>query len=235
MYSNIIEMKHIEHVFFDLDHTLWDFEKNSDLAFKKVFDKQSVAINLDQFLEVYRPLNKQYWKLYREEKVSKSELRYGRLKKTFDALEFVISDGLIDVIAIEYLDFLADFNHLFENVIEILEYLHGKYQLHIITNGFEEIQVKKLENSKILRYFDIVVTSESVGCKKPNPKVFNYAIEKANAKNTTSVMIGDSIEADIEGALCIGMKAIHVNFEKEKVSNVNFNSITSLLDIKKYL
>ncbi len=235
MYSNIMEMKHIEHVFFDLDHTLWDFEKNSDLAFKKVFDRQSVTINLDQFLEIYKPLNKQYWKLYRDEKVSKSELRYGRLKKTFDALEIVISDDLIDVIAIEYLDFLSDFNHLFENTIEILEYLHGKYQLHIITNGFEEIQVKKLENSKIMRYFDIVVTSESVGFKKPNSKVFNYAIEKASANNTVSIMIGDSIEADIEGALNVGMKAIHVNFEKEKVDNVNFNSITSLLDIKKYL
>jgi putative hydrolase of the HAD superfamily len=235
MYSNIIEMKHIEHVFFDLDHTLWDFEKNSDLAFKKVFDKQCVTINLDQFLEVYKPLNKQYWKLYREEKVSKSELRYGRLKKTFDALAYVISDDLINVIAIEYLDSLSEFNHLFDNTIEILEYLKGKYKLHIITNGFEEIQVKKLETSKIMRYFDVVVTSESVGFKKPNPKVFNYAIEKANAKNTTSIMIGDSIEADIEGALNIGMKAIHVNFEKEKVNNINFNSIASLLDIKQYL
>jgi putative hydrolase of the HAD superfamily len=235
MYSNIIEMKHIEHVFFDLDHTLWDFEKNSDLAFKKVFDKHSVTINLDDFLEIYKPLNKQYWKLYREEKVSKSVLRYERLKKTFDALDFIVSDGLIDLIAVEYLDFLSDFNHLFENTIEILEYLRSKYQLHIITNGFEEIQMKKLQNSKILRYFDVVVTSESLGYKKPNPKVFNYAIEKANAQNITSIMIGDSIEADIEGALNFGMKAIHVNFEKEKVNNVNFNSITSLLDIKKYL
>ncbi|KGL59631.1 YjjG family noncanonical pyrimidine nucleotidase [Polaribacter sp. Hel1_33_49] len=225
----------IQHVFFDLDHTLWDFEKNSDLAFKKVFDKQNITIDLNSFLEVYKPLNLQYWKMYREEKVTKEELRYKRLKSTFDAVNYRISDNLIDVIAIEYINFLPDFNHLFEHTFEILDYLKGKYQLHIITNGFEEIQTKKMETSKILHYFDIIVTSESVGVKKPNPKVFNFALEKANAINSASIMIGDSIEADVEGALSVGMKAIHANFEKGKVNNVNFNSITSLLDIKEYL
>ena len=90
----------IQHVFFDLDHTLWDFEKNSDLAFKKVFDKQNITIDLNSFLEVYKPLNLQYWKLYREEKVTKEELRYKRLKNTFDAVNYRISDNLIDVIAL---------------------------------------------------------------------------------------------------------------------------------------
>ena len=225
----------IQHVFFDLDHTLWDFEKNSELAFKKVFDKQNITIDLDAFLEVYKPLNLKYWKLYREEKVTKSELRYGRLKKTFDAVNYVITDDLIDIVAIEYIDFLPDFNHLFEHTFEILDYLKKKYQLHIITNGFEEIQIKKMENSKILSYFDLIVTSESVGVKKPNPKVFNFALEKANAKNCNSIMIGDSIEADINGALSVGMSAIHVHFEKEKVNNVNFHTVASLLEIKHYL
>ena len=235
MYSNIEEMKQIQHVFFDLDHTLWDFEKNSELSLKKVFDKQNMTIDLNDFLEIYKPLNIKYWKLYRDEKITKKELRYGRLKNTFDALNYLISDDLIDIIATEYINFLPDFNHLFEYTFEILDYLKEKYQLHIITNGFEEIQTKKMETSKILRYFDVIVTSESVGVKKPNPKVFNFALEKANAKNCTSIMIGDSIEADIEGALSVGMTAIHVNFENEKANNVNFNSVTSLLDIKKYL
>lgn len=225
----------IQHVFFDLDHTLWDFEKNSELSLKKVFDKQNMTIDLNDFLEIYKPLNIKYWKLYRDEKITKKELRYGRLKNTFDALNYLISDDLIDIIATEYINFLPDFNHLFEDAFEILDYLKEKYQLHIITNGFEEIQKKKMETSKILRYFDVIITSESVGVKKPNPKVFNFALEKANAKNCTSIMIGDSIEADIEGALSVGMTAIYVNFENEKVNNVNFNSVTSLIDIKKYL
>tara|TARA_B110000046_G_scaffold186039_1_gene231707 strand:+ start:6380 stop:7063 length:684 start_codon:yes stop_codon:yes gene_type:complete len=225
----------IQHVFFDLDHTLWDFEKNSDLAFKKVFDKQNITIDLNSFLTVYKPLNLQYWKLYREEKISKDELRYGRLKNTFDAVNYAITDDLIDVIAVEYIDSLPDFNHLFEYTFEILEYLKDKYQLHIITNGFEEIQIKKMESSNILHYFNSVITSESVGVKKPNPKVFYHALEVANAKKENSIMIGDNIEADVLGAINIGMQAIHCNFEQEKVVDLNIISIASLLEINQYL
>ncbi|MCI2229787.1 YjjG family noncanonical pyrimidine nucleotidase [Polaribacter sp. MSW13] len=225
----------IEHVFFDLDHTLWDFEKNSDLTFQKVFDKQNITVDLSSFLDIYKPLNKEYWKLYREEKVTKSELRYGRLKKTFDAINYTISDELIDVIAIEYIDFLPDFNHLFDYTFDILDYLKEKYQLHIITNGFEEVQTKKMKSSKIFHYFDKVITSESVGLKKPNPKVFIHALETANANTDNSIMIGDSIEADIEGAINIGLKAIHCNFENEKINSDKFVSINSLLEIKQYI
>lgn len=228
-------MTEIKHVFFDLDHTLWDFEKNSDLTFEKIFLKHKINADLVAFLKVYKPLNIKYWKLYREEKVTKTALRYERLKSTFDAINYTISDELIDVLAIDYIESLPHFNHLFEGTFEILDYLKEKYELHIITNGFEEIQTKKMESSKILHYFSNVVTSDSVGVKKPNPKVFNYALEKANAQNNNSVMIGDSIEADIEGALSVGMNVIHANFEKEKEKNVKFNSITSLLDIKQYL
>ncbi|MGK0325357.1 MAG: putative hydrolase of the HAD superfamily [Polaribacter sp.] len=225
----------IQHVFFDLDHTLWDFEKNSDLAFKKVFGKQNITIDLNSFLTVYKPLNLEYWKLYREEKISKDELRYGRLKNTFDAVNYAITDDLIDVIAVEYIDSLPDFNHLFEYTFEILEYLKDKYQLHIITNGFEEIQIKKMESSNILHYFNSVITSESVGVKKPNPKVFYHALKVANAKKENSIMIGDNIEADVLGAINIGMQAIHCNFEQEKLADLNVISIASLLEIKQYL
>ena len=228
-------MKQIQHVFFDLDHTLWDFEKNSDLAFKKVFDKQNITIDLDNFLDVYRPLNHQYWKLYREEKVTKEELRYQRLKRTFDAVNYVITDELIDIIAIEYVDFMPDFNHLFEHTFEILDYLKEKYQLHIITNGFEEIQTKKMQSSNILHYFKEIITSDSVGVKKPNPKVFNFALEVANAKNENSIMIGDNVEADIQGAIDVGMRAIHFNFVGENVIDPRFPSIKSLLELKQYL
>lgn len=228
-------MTEIKHVFFDLDHTLWDFEKNSDLTFEKIFLKHKINADLVAFLEVYKPLNIKYWKLYREEKVTKTALRYQRLKSTFDAINYTISDALIDVLAVDYIESLPSFNHLFEGTFEILDYLKEKYELHIITNGFEEIQTKKMESSKILHYFSNIVTSDSVGVKKPNPKVFNYALEKANAQNSNAVMIGDSIEADIEGALNVGMKVIHANFEKEKLENLDFNSITSLLEIKKYL
>ena len=225
----------IQHVFFDLDHTLWDFEKNSDLTFQKIFKLNDLSVDLHSFLEVYRPLNFKFWKLYREEKVTKSELRYGRLKNTFDAIDFPISDTLIYLIADQYIEHLADFNHLFDGAIEILDYLNQKYTLHIITNGFEEIQTKKMINSKIYHYFEKVITSESVGVKKPNPKVFKHALEIANANIDQAIMIGDSIEADINGALGVGMKAIHCNFDTSQVPNNLFISVSLLLEIKKFI
>jgi len=228
-------MQQIKHVFFDLDHTLWDFEKNSDLTFQKIFKTQNIDVNLDAFLKVYKPLNLQFWKLYREEKISKSELRYQRLKKAFDAIDYKISDDLINTLAIEYIEHLSDFNHLFEGTFEILEYLKAKYKLHMITNGFEEIQSKKMESSKILHYFDVIVTSESVGVKKPNPKVFHHALKVADANAENSIMIGDSIEADVSGALNIGMQAIHCNFDEVDLKEHNFTSVKSLMEIKQYL
>lgn len=228
-------MTQIQHVFFDLDHTLWDFEKNSDLTFEKIFIKHKISLKIDVFLTIYKPINHQYWKLFSEEKVSKSQLRYGRLKDTFDALNYTVSDDLIDEIANNYLDFLPDFNYLFDGAIEILEYLKGKYELHIITNGFNEVQDKKLKNSNIYHYFDKIITSESVGFKKPNPKVFTYALDLANAKKENSIMIGDNLGADIQGALNVGIRAIHCNFDNKPVSSSNFISVNSLIEIKKYL
>jgi putative hydrolase of the HAD superfamily len=228
-------MVKIEHIFFDLDHTLWDFEKNSDLTFQKIFQKHNLHIELSLFLEVYKPLNRKFWKLYREEKITKKELRYLRLKTAFDVIDYPISDGLINTLSDEYISFLSDFNHLFDGTLELLEYLKSKYKLHIITNGFQEVQSKKMKNSKISHFFDVFVTSESVGVKKPNPKVFEHALKLANATKENSIMIGDSIEADVLGAINIGMKAIHCNFENDNIENRNFKSISSLFEIKQYL
>ncbi|MDC3195161.1 YjjG family noncanonical pyrimidine nucleotidase [Flavobacteriaceae bacterium] len=225
----------IKHVFFDLDHTLWDFEKNSDLTFKKVFKINNLQIGLNSFLEIYKPLNLNFWKRYREEKVTKSELRYGRLKETFDAINFEVSDELINLIADQYITYLADFNFLFDGTFEILDYLKENYKLHIITNGFEEIQTKKMINSNIYHYFEKVITSESVGVKKPNPKVFNYALQMVKATPNECMMIGDNLEADIQGAINCGIKAIHYNSENSNSIPKNITSIYNLLDLKEYL
>ena len=225
----------IQHVFFDLDHTLWDFEKNSDLTFQKVFKINNLQIDINSFLEIYKPLNFNYWKLYREEKVTKSALRYGRLKETFDAINFKVSDELINLMADQYITHLADFNFLFDGTFEILDYLKEKYKLHIITNGFEEIQTKKMINSNIHHYFDKVITSESVGVKKPNPKVFNYALQMVKATPNECMMIGDNLEADIQGAINCGIKAIHYNSEKNSKIPNKITSIHHLLEIKEYL
>lgn len=227
-------MQTIKHIFFDLDHTLWDFEKNSALTFQELFLEYSVPVSLASFLEVYVPINFKYWKLYREEKISKPNLRYGRLKDTFDALNITVSDGLISTLSEEYINKLPNHNHLFEGTIDLLNYLKGKYVLHVITNGFKEVQNLKMQKSGIQEYFDVIITSESVGVKKPNPKVFEFALQEAKALPEESIMIGDNYEADIMGALQCGMLAIHCNFTNEKVSG-GILSVTSLSQIKQYL
>src|SRR5690606_1709517 len=135
------------------DHTLWDFEKNSALAFQLLFDRYKVAIDVSRFLAVYEPVNLQYWKLYREEKVSKENMRRGRLLDTFIKFNLQFPIDFIDSLAESYIDFLPLNNYLLEGAVEILDYLQPKYSLHIITNGFEEVQQRKLTNSNIHHYF----------------------------------------------------------------------------------
>lgn len=224
-----------KHIFFDLDHTLWDFEKNSNLTFKQLFNTHKIQLKLEDFLTVYAPINFDYWKRYREERVKKEDLRYGRLRDTFDALNFNVSDELIHQLSFDYIEVLPNNNYLFDGVFELLDYLESKYTLHIITNGFEEVQHLKLEKSGIIKYFDKIITSESVGVKKPNPKIFNHALKKAGATSKNSVMIGDNLEADIIGALNCGITSIHFNLHDDKFEQKKYISVSSLLEIKQYL
>lgn len=225
--------RNIKHVFFDLDHTLWDFDKNSGLTFKKIFELNNIDAKLEDFLEVYEPINLKYWKLYREERVTKTDLRYARLKDAFDAIEINVEDKVINQLSVAYIDHLTTFNHLFEGTYEILDYLKRKYQLHIITNGFEEAQERKMRNSKIWDYFTTITNSEMVGVKKPNPKIFNFAINLANANAEESIMVGDSLEADIEGAHNIGMDTIH--FDYKNTHQHKYKKVTRLLEITNHL
>jgi putative hydrolase of the HAD superfamily len=224
----------IKHIFFDLDHTLWDFEANSDIAFQTIFKKYNVGIDLQKFLNYYRDINQNYWELYRNDKISKEELRIGRLKDTFVKIKQKFDNELLHNLSIEYIEVLPNNNKLFEGTHEILEHLYLKYRLHIITNGFNEVQYKKLDNSGLSKYFDKIITSEDAGVKKPNPKIFKYALDLAEATSKESMMIGDNWEADVMGAINNGMDAIYFNYERKTVSE-NIKSVNKLLDIKLYL
>lgn len=224
----------ITDVFFDLDHTLWDFEKNSALTFEKILKENNVCIDLPDFLEVYVPANLSFWKRYRENQITKDELRYQRLKTVFDALNFPISDATIHLLAEEYILHLSSYNHLFPNTIEILDYLRPKYRLHIITNGFKEIQDKKLKNANIFGYFDQIINSEMAGVKKPNPIIFQLALDKAGTSAATSLMIGDSLEADILGAKASGFHTLHFNGHNGP-KHENCETIHDLNEIKSFL
>jgi putative hydrolase of the HAD superfamily len=226
--------RYITDVFFDLDHTLWDFEKNSALAFEIILKKHQIPIDLNDFLEHYIPINLRYWELYRSEQITQLQLRYGRLKETFDLLSYKIDDDMISLLSIEYIHYLPKHNHLFEGTIEVLDYLKPKYNLHIITNGFAEIQHNKLNNSNINHYFQTVTNSEMAGVKKPNPIIFQHALTLANAKKENSIMIGDCINADVYGAIQSGFDAILFNENKNLIPD-GIKQIHHLLELKNYL
>ncbi len=224
----------IKHIFFDLDHTLWDFDKNSSLAFEMIFEKFEVNLEIGVFLNRYQPINMKYWKLYREEKISKSELRRGRLTEAFTVLGTEFSIEIIDAMSEDYIDFLPLNNYLIDGAAELLEYLRPKYDLHIITNGFREIQNTKLSNAGIKHYFKTITNSEEVGVKKPNPAIFEQAIRVSGAQPDNSMMIGDNYEADILGAEALGLKTICFNYHDEKLPQKNIQ-VSELKQVKKYL
>ena len=175
-----------------------------------------------------------YWKLYRENNISKDKLRYGRLNDTFKLLNIEISTKIIYKLSDDYIKYLSSFNFLIDETIPILKYLNSRYKLHIITNGFQEIQNLKLINSGIDHFFKTITNSEMAGVKKPNQKIFQLAINKAKTDFNSSIMIGDNLEADIHGALNVGMDAILFNYHKISVPK-GVNSIDKLNQLKDYL
>lgn len=224
----------ISDIFFDLDHTLWDFETNSRLTFERIFATHEIRVVMEDFLEIYVPLNLAFWKLYRENRISKPELRYQRLKQAFDALSFPVEDYTINRLSEDYIRHLSSYNNLIDNSIEVLNYLQPRYNLHIITNGFQEIQEKKLTNGGIRHYFNQVVNSEMAGVKKPHPAIFELALQRAGVSADVSLMIGDNLEADILGAKAVGFHALHFNTHND-APHEHCAMIHDLIEIKSHL
>jgi putative hydrolase of the HAD superfamily len=204
-----------QHLFFDLDHTIWDFELNSketllDLHYKYQLADKGIT-DFDAFFDQYSIHNHRLWDRYTKGFIKQEELRWKRIYLSL--LEYKIADEILSrAMSFDYLDILPNKKNLFPYTIEILEYLKAKgYKMHLITNGFESVQFKKIENSKLAPYFLEVITSEGSNSLKPNKEIFEYALQKANAKLEESIMIGDNESADIQGAINIGMDSVFVN------------------------
>ena len=207
----------IKHIFFDLDRTLWDFETNAYKTLSELYEEHALRkkgiSDVDVFIDNYKMHNERLWELYRDGKVEKDVLRSRRFKLTLQ--DFGIDDDcLASELGDQYIQKCPLKTHVFPFTYEVLDYLKDKYHLHIITNGFEEVQYVKLEQSKLLHYFEQVVTSEQVGVKKPNPEIFRYALVKAFCKPDESMMIGDDLPVDILGAKAMGMHQVYFNPEK---------------------
>ena len=228
-------MNEIKHIFFDLDHTLWDFEKNSALAFEKIFQELNFEIDSQQFMNIYNPINVAYWKLYERNEIDQEALRINRLKDAFEAINFEVTLEDINAISHLFIEYLTSNNHLIDGAIETLDYLKDNYELHIITNGFSFVQEVKLQKSNLDKYFVTITNSELAGHKKPHQNIFQYALSLANASKNQSIMIGDSIEADVLGAINFGMKAVYFNPANERVSHDAIIQIQNLTQLKNIL
>jgi putative hydrolase of the HAD superfamily len=203
------------HIFFDLDHTLWDFETNSRQTLEDMFHTYNLqekgVHSFEAFYKNYFEHNEKLWDRFRKGFIKIDDLRWKRMWLTL--LDFKIGDEkLARDMAKRFLDLLPTRKTLFPYTVEILAYLTNKgYSLHLITNGFEETQHSKLKYSGIDSYFGEVITSEGSNYIKPNKEIFDYAFQKTNALPEQSIMIGDSIEVDIQGAINAGIDQVYVN------------------------
>jgi putative hydrolase of the HAD superfamily len=211
-----------KHLFFDLDHTLWDFETNSKETLGEVFYRheldKTLTKDFDGFYEKYSAHNKRLWDKYNHGLIKQDELRWKRMWHTL--LDYKNgSEQLARQLSVEYLEILPTKQAIFPYTKEILDYLLGKnYVMHLITNGFEQVQYGKLKNSGLTHYFTHVVTSERAMSLKPHKEIFDYALQLAKAGKDESIMIGDNLDADIKGAMSAGLDTIFVNHIREATS-----------------
>ncbi|SFT55666.1 putative hydrolase of the HAD superfamily [Lishizhenia tianjinensis] len=226
----------IKHVFFDLDRTLWDFEKNSEVALFELHDNFELAkhaISPEDFVKKYRAINNNYWKRYRKGYCTKEELRVGRFKDSFTALG-------INLLKEKHLNEAGDFyisrapyqKELFPNTLEMLKTLkEWGIKKHIITNGFSEVQYIKLSNCGLIEYFDVIVCSDEFGQNKPHPSIFEHALKQAGAQAHESIMIGDDLHVDVLGAQAVGIEGVLFDPEEKFTQRNGILKISDLQEL----
>jgi putative hydrolase of the HAD superfamily len=204
-----------KHLFFDLDHTIWDFESNARATLEELhsslqLEKKGVD-DFNLFYKNYLAYNEMLWERYRKGLIKQDELRIKRMRLAL--LDFKIADEeLAEKMNVQFLELLPTRTILFPYCIEIMDYLTEKnYNLHLITNGFEKTQHSKLKYSGLDKYFTEVITSEGSNSLKPNKEIFEFAFQKTGALPEQSIMIGDTIDVDIVGAANAGIDQVHVN------------------------
>jgi len=229
-------MKKYKAVFFDLDHTLWDFELNSRETLKELYEiyllESKGVKDLNFFIETYRQINFRLWDEYHKDLINRDHLRSNRFLQTLEKFNIADTD-LAEKLAVDYLRICPDKKNVFPGTSELLKELDKKYSLHIITNGFAEVQHRKLKNSGIIHYFDKIHISEHIGFKKPQAEIFHYAVMESGAVHDQCIMIGDNLETDIKGAINAGID--HVLFNpgeicEDKRVQKQISKLTDLLE-----
>lgn len=227
-----------KHVFFDLDRTLWDFDVNSRLALSEVYDNLdliSVGVSdKTEFIETFQVINEMLWAAYRMGNVHKRVLRSLRFYKTLE--HFGCKDEyLAQKMGEMYIEISPLKTALLPNAIDTLDYLAGKYKMHVITNGFEEVQLTKLKSAGLSPYFDLIMTSELASARKPDPVIFKMALLKTGAEASDSIMIGDDLVADIGGARSLWMDQVYYNPQQIPHAEEVTHEISDLIQLKSIL
>lgn len=229
-------MKQYQHLFFDLDHTLWDFDTNARTTLTTVYSQFELDVKVnalfDDFYQKYLFHNQVLWDRYHKGFISADDLKWKRMWRTL--LDFKIADEpLARDLSGRFLEILPTQKEVFPHTFELLDYLlEKKYVLHLITNGFEKTQWSKLNHSGLDKYFTHVITSEASNSLKPKKAIFDFALEKAGASLMNSIMIGDNLEADIQGAINAGMDSIFVNHVNAITDVVPTYTVTHLRQLE---
>jgi putative hydrolase of the HAD superfamily len=231
-------LKTYRHLFFDLDHTLWDFEANADATLRHLYQQHDMArfgvFTVEEFIRVYSDINHGLWRLYQSNKITQTQLRATRFPRTFVKLGMQESDaptGLSE----EFTDILPLKAAVFPFTHEVLDYLKPKYELHLITNGFRDMQYTKLKSSGLTDYFQEIVTSECCGHLKPDCRIFEHALERTGAAAAESLMVGDNLECDVLGARNSGIDQVYFNPEKRRHFAETTYEISCLSELKEFL
>lgn len=226
------------HILFDLDHTLWDTHTNARQTIMEMFShfqlEQRGITNPQKFISIYININEQLWTQYSLNQIEKTELRFGRFRHTLN--EFGIGDEtLVEEMSNYFAEYTPQKSALIENAKDLLDFLSGKYQLHIVTNGFREAQHSKLKSSGIESYFNNVFISEEIGFNKPHGKFFEFVLNEINAQKENVLMVGDNLEADVAGAANAGIDCVFYNPQKISHQYSVAHDITSLQQLKEFL
>lgn len=226
----------IRHLFFDLDHTLWDFEKNSEICIRQIYE-QHVAIfpehvGFDVFFQKFSTINSAMWNQLDLSQITHEYLRTFRFQKVLQALNIEIDEHFSLELNQMLLNLLPHQQHLMDDAFDTLEALAERdYKLHIISNGYQDIQIKKMKSGGIYHFFDQIITNDIAGARKPGKAIFDFALYRANADISNSLMIGDNLIADIEGAKNAGLRTIYFNPELGGNDSENISELKYLLEI----
>lgn len=214
-------MKQYKHLFFDLDGTLWDLKRNTRAAMEELFSTHAAEIghlDFELFFRRYHHHNDQVWALYRQDKIKKDELRFVRFERAFADVSHPASHSFIDRFSLDFLEVAPRQPLTIDGAHDLLQYCAPRYEMHIITNGFIEVQGHKMKAAKLEPYFKAIINSEHAGVRKPHPNIFQFALEQAGATKEESLMIGDDWDADILGARDFGMDQVYLD-ESEQDHN----------------